>query len=200
MNTFDPITHTFRINGVPVPSVTQALKGVGIIDDRWYTEEARERGIAVHSACQYLDEECLDWETVSPEILPYVEAYQKFKDESGFVPAMIEEPVFNQVYFYGGILDRTGLLNGKPILLDLKSGDPEPWADLQTAGYLGCLVLPHHRYTLRLFPEGRYKLSDERKDPNDLRLFLNTVGIAHWKRNKGGYSYERASAEISRVA
>ena len=90
MNTFDPITHTFRINGVPVPSVTQALKAADIIDDRFYTDEARERGIAVHAACHYLDEECLDWETVAPEIVPYVEAYQRFKDESGSVPALIE--------------------------------------------------------------------------------------------------------------
>lgn len=200
MNTFDPITHTFKINGVPVPSVTQALKAANIIDDRFYTDEARERGIAVHAACHYLDEECLDWETVAPEIVPYVEAYQRFKDESGFVPALIEEPVFNAQYFYGGILDRTGLLNGQAVLLDLKSGDPEPWANLQTAGYWGCLAQKHARYTLRLYPEGKYKLSNVHADPNDFRVFLSAVSIAHWKRNTGGESYDRSSPEISRVA
>lgn len=180
VNTFDPITHTFKINGVAVPSVTQALKGVGIIDDRFYTDEARERGIAVHAACHYLDEECLEWSTVAPEIVPYVEAYQRFKEESDFVPAMIEEPVFNEQYFYGGILDRTGLLNGQAVLLDLKSGDPEPWVSLQLGGYSACLAKHHKRFSLQLKDNGKYKLQ-EYIDPSDIKIFLSCVAIANWK-------------------
>ena len=34
-NTYDSKTHTYRIGGVRVPSVTQVLADSGVIDDRW---------------------------------------------------------------------------------------------------------------------------------------------------------------------
>jgi len=197
MNTFDAKTHSFFIGGRSVLSVTQALKGAGIIEDGWYTEESRERGCAVHNACQYLDEGLLDWDTVAPKYLPYVKAYERFKDESGFIPALIEAWVFNESYFYAGILDRTGILNGEHVLIDLKSGPPAKWANLQSAAYAGCLSLPHKRFTLRLSDNGKYKLSDEHKDPNDFKIFLSAVSVANWKRNGGKHG---SSFEVARVA
>jgi len=41
-------------------------------------------------------------------IVPYVQAYQKFKDEKGFVPKLIEHYFLNKDYKYAGTLDRTG--------------------------------------------------------------------------------------------
>jgi len=177
---FEPDSHRFFIGDRQVVSVTQALKIVGVIDDTWYSEEGRARGEAVHLACHFLDLDMLDWKSLDPQIVPYVQAYQKFLNESGFIPGLIEQPVYNHAFFYAGILDRTGILNGENVLIDIKSGDPEPWADLQTAGYARCLLQHHRRFTLRLYPNGTYKLV-ERKNPNDVQVFLAAVAVANWK-------------------
>jgi len=103
---FEESTHTYRLggpNGVVVPSVTQIMKAAGIIDDSFYNDTGRFRGSAVHRATQLLDESdlspdegSLDWESLDPELLPYVQAYGKFKLESGFIPEEIEKAVFYQ--------------------------------------------------------------------------------------------------------
>jgi hypothetical protein len=50
--TFDPVLHEYRDGDLIIQSVTQILKRAGHIDDRWYSEEARERGSAVHELCE----------------------------------------------------------------------------------------------------------------------------------------------------
>ena len=76
--------HEYAIDGVLRPSVTQTLKDAGLTYDQWYTEEARLRGKAVHAACQLLDEDDLDWDSVLPEYRGYVTAWERFKRDSGF--------------------------------------------------------------------------------------------------------------------
>src|SRR5262245_2178024 len=50
---FDPTTHTYRVDGVRYPSVTQVLERVGIIDYSYIPAPTREmalaRGSAVHA-------------------------------------------------------------------------------------------------------------------------------------------------------
>lgn len=182
MNRFDPETHQYFIDDERVPSVTEILEGVGIIDKRWYTEKGRDRGSAVHVATQYLDEEDLDWSTVGPEIEPYVRAYELFKEETKFQPVLIETSVFNREHRYGGTLDRTGILDGEKVLIDIKTGAPSKWAALQTAGYEICLEERHARKVLQLKPNGKYKLRDY-NNPEDTELFLAAARIAAWKQN-----------------
>lgn len=188
MNRFDAETHKYFIQDVCVPSVTQVLKECGIIDDRFYTEEARERGKAVHLATQLLDEDDLDWDSLDPSLEGYVRAYERFKTESGFVPVLIEERVYNPVSMYAGTLDRTGYFSNikNKTLIDIKSGAPEPWAAIQTAAYEHCLLQRFSRHALQLKPDGTYRLSPQYRDPNDIKLFLSALSIVHWKRNHGG--------------
>ena len=56
---FDEAAHVYTVAGVERPSVTQILKDAGLIDTTWYTDEARQRGRAVHLAAQFLDEDDL---------------------------------------------------------------------------------------------------------------------------------------------
>ncbi len=76
--------HVYNVGGVIRPSVTQVLKDAGLIDTHWYTEEARLRGKAVHAACQFFDEDDLDWESVLPPYQGYIQGWARFKQESGF--------------------------------------------------------------------------------------------------------------------
>jgi len=49
---FNAGRHEYSDNGIIIPSVTQILKAAGVFDDRFYNEEARERGSAVHELCE----------------------------------------------------------------------------------------------------------------------------------------------------
>lgn len=183
--TYDKKTHVYRIDGVVVPSNTQILTEVGIVDTQWYTEEGKIRGHNVHLACQMLDEDDLNFDALDSELLPYVKAYQKFKAESGFKPDLIEVPCFNHTFHYATTLDRTGTFpSGEYTLLELKSGAVEPWAALQLAGQNECLEKRISRHVLQLKSDGTYRLT-KFTDPNDRNVFLSAVSVVHWKRNNG---------------
>lgn len=180
---FDEATHTYYYDGFEVPSVTQIMKNAGIIDDRFYNEEARIRGSAVHLATQYLDEGDLDWDSLDDLIVPYVKAYQKFKLDSGFVPEFIEKRIYHKAkpgmavcIDYAGTLDRAGifadflpqkrcdLIRDKYAVIDLKTGSIPEWAGIQLAAYaLGLLPKMPRRFALLLKKDGKYKLQEFKK-------------------------------------
>ncbi|HCU25403.1 MAG TPA: hypothetical protein DF383_10310 [Deltaproteobacteria bacterium] len=180
---FDPEKHLYWLGDRPLVSVTQALTEASIIDSRWYTEEAKNRGTAVHKACELLDLDDLEFDSLHPTIRPYVEAYLQFKRDTGFVPELIEHRVYNETYFYAGTLDRAGRIGKEKVVIDLKSGAVEPWAALQISAYEACLSGHYTRMALPLTDTGKYRRPIEYKDPNDFKVFLNAVGVAHWKRN-----------------
>jgi hypothetical protein len=174
------------MDGLPVPGVTRLLKHVGYEvygAGSWH----RDRGKAVHLACQFLDEGCLKWETVTDEILPHVVAYERFKKDTGFKPKRIEEPLFHMTLKYGGTLDREGTwdLGPERVLLDFKSGAVSPWTGLQLAGYdllLPPLKLPRLRCGLALQENGFYNYKPF-KDHQDKNLFLSIVAFYWWRVN-----------------
>lgn len=191
--TFKSETHQYFIDGVEIYSNTQILKLAGLIDDRWYTDHGKDRGHAVHLGCQLLDEESLDWASLDLEIEPYVIAYERFKRESGFIPDIIEVPFYNYPHRYGTTIDRTGPMNGRKILLELKSGAVEPWCALQLALQNECLPQRLPKFALQLKSDGTYQLH-EFKDPNDRNVALAAVAIVHWKENQGEIYANRNAA------
>ncbi|MDE2022352.1 MAG: hypothetical protein KGI71_05590, partial [Patescibacteria group bacterium] len=64
--TFDAATHTYRIGGHVVPSVTQVIRSCapGWMADEWYLE----RGKAVHEAIRLSISGRLDWTELDPRI------------------------------------------------------------------------------------------------------------------------------------
>lgn len=181
---FKAETHEYFFNGRKVPSVTGILKEVGLIDDEWFTEEARERGKAVHAATELLDRDDLDWDSLHPKIEPYVKAYQNFKKDTGFIPELIEHRVYNHDYNYAGTLDRTGIFpNGEKVILDIKSGPISGWAALQVAAYDYCLAQARQRMALQLKNDGTYKVKSF-KGLNDINIFVSAAVIVNWKLNQ----------------
>ena len=180
---FDPETHTYTVNGRRLMSVTQAL---ALVDDRrinssWYLD----RGRLVHLACEYLDRDELDEDTVAPEIRPYLEAYKKFREETSFKPDLIELRLSHLTYLYAGTLDRIGDLNGNHILIDLKSGAPARVDELQLAAYFELARvnnIPVKKcFDLYLHDNGTYKLEPVENVKLLLPTFLNVLGSARWK-------------------
>ncbi len=171
-------------DGNIIPGVTSVLKDVGVIDDRWFDDYSRTRGQMVHLATALYDRDDLEESSVNPVIEPYLNAWIKFRKESGYVPDMIEKIVHNKIYGYAGTLDRTGTKNGVKELTEIKSGTVQSWAELQTAAYAGCLDGVYKRYAIELHDNGSYKkvVYDNRQDWG---VWLSCLTLRNYKYNKG---------------
>src|SRR5258708_2280329 len=140
---FDPVSHTYFVNGEIMPSVTQILKLAGLVDDQWFTEFGRWRGSAVHKATMYFDEGDMDRRTLDAAVKPFVADWKKFREQTGFTPTMIEKQFYDEMYGYCGTPDRRGyFIGGKSEdsneLIDIKTypGGKAPWwTRYQLAGY-----------------------------------------------------------------
>lgn len=194
---FDPKTHTYRMNGNIIPSVTQVLaplQNYGHINPDVLQNAAR-RGVAVHLACELDDMEAnISEEDLTDEVLPYLMAWRLFKLEYGFEPTLIEQLVHSTRYNYAGTLDRIGLIDGERWLIDIKATYAiQPTTGPQTAAYLAAWNeslsdTVENRGCVQLKRDGTYAFkSYEEKD--DWRAFLSCLGVYHWRvQNYGGAS------------
>jgi hypothetical protein len=68
---FDAATHTYRLDGELVPSVTTVLKSVGLVEYSHIPQDvlqaAAHRGTAVHYALELLDRGELDYESLDTD-------------------------------------------------------------------------------------------------------------------------------------
>ena len=152
---FDDETHTYFYKGADLPSVTQILSAEGFIDTRFYDDWSRDRGKQIHKATHYDDLGELDEDTLDPVIVPYLQAWRKFKTESGFVSNLIETPVINTLFGYAGTPDRMGIFK-------------------HATGFTRCAV--------ELHPDGKYKLITH-TDKNDFAVWQAAVATYSWKQN-----------------
>lgn len=171
---FNAERHEYRWNGAIVPSVTQVIRAA--LGDPFgripadVLERKRKIGQAAHRACELDSRGDLDEATVHPAVLPYLQAWQAFVRESGFVVVFAELPFRHDTYGYAGTPDFVGDLNGNRVVCDVKTGLSGPQAALQTAAY-SALVCAQRRFALRALPDGRYKLV-EFSSPGDWPDFL----------------------------
>jgi hypothetical protein len=195
---FNEERHEYTVDGVLRPSVTQALKDAGLIHTEWYTEEARLRGKAVHAACQFLDEDDLDWNSVLPEYRGYLAAWERFMHDSCYQISrdpegrpLIEYRLYHPRFGYCGTLDRQASIGSGDYLLDIKTGGPEEWHGYQLAGYSQCLSNPlaRKRLTVHLQANGRYTTREYplERFAYDWQVFAASVVI--WQANNKKRSF-----------
>lgn len=185
--TFDEATHTYRLLGAVVPSVTQVLAPLvnfaGI--PAGVLEAKRELGRQVHYACQLLDEDDLDTDSVTEEIEPYLAAYRQFKVDTGALVLLNEMQVAEPMLQYAGTLDRVLVINRVRYLVDLKTCIATPIAvGPQTAAYLRALgdTSVTHRAALRLRPDGTYRL-DTLTGADDWSCFMACLALHRFKES-----------------
>lgn len=189
---FDPAEHAYRFGDKPVPGVTSVIRSaLGDPFERVAApvlELARQRGSAVHRACELDDEDRLDEESLDPRIVPYVQAWRRFRREFAFDVLFAEQPLYSLVSGCAGTPDVVAESRGEVLVIDRKTGLPGIAAALQTAAYAEivadhlCLTSPTspRRFALRMLATGRYQFH-EYTAPSDWRDFLACLAVHRLK-------------------
>jgi hypothetical protein len=85
---FNPAKHEYRDGGMVIPRVIQILKTAGIIDDCFYTVQARDRGTNAPALCeQYAKGKCVE------ATKPYVNAFALWKSTIGTETLSVETTI-----------------------------------------------------------------------------------------------------------
>jgi len=191
--TFSEHSHTYKVDGEVIPSVTQVLTLAGISDvsgiPAHILQRASEIGTAVHLATELLDKDDLDLDSLDPQIVGYVTAYQRFKEESGVTYELIEHRTTAEYcgIRYGMCVDRVGAIGGKMAVFDIKtSSKPQASWKIQTAAYTHGLgdADTFERRIVHLCKDGSYKQICY-DDPNDHTAWGAALVVAQWRLQNG---------------
>ena len=132
---FDEFNHTYTLNGVILPSVTQVMKR---LSKEYYTdinqaviEKAGKRGTKVHQAIELYETMGVYDEQVKDYVLQYLRAKSAYK----FTPIKQELMLTNGIYC--GTVDMIANMNDKLVLIDLKATSKinDILVEVQLAGY-----------------------------------------------------------------
>lgn len=189
---FDPVAHTYEAAGKRLPSVTQVL---GILND-WsgippaVLEAARDFGANLHAAINLYNRGELDKASVDAPLVPYLDGWEAFLDQSGAVVIASEQPVYHPSLGYAGTPDVVLDWNGRIVVPDIKSTHAVPrTVGPQTAAYAeawwytnGARGRRPERYCIHL-QDGKYQLH-KRNDPADWSMFLSCLNVFKYLEKK----------------
>ena len=199
---FDPAAHVYRVDGIAVPSVTALLEAAGISPDysrvnATVLQHARRRGLHVDLCADLDDADDLDWSSVDPECVGYVNAWRCFKADTGYQPLASQVIVYHPEWQYAGTTDSVGELDGVVTVVERKATARMAASyALQTAGYAadGLYTAPPgggrlepvtwgqpQRLGVHLQRSGKYDLV-RYDDPADLSAWLGVVALARWRK------------------
>ncbi len=193
---FNAEDHSYVMDGIQLPSVTTILKGAGVIDGRWFNPAATDRGFKVHQMLEFFDDESLDESDIDDQLLPYLDGWRNFREETSLRIIDIEKAVWHPSLNYAGTVDRFGLINGEPHIIEIKTGQPAKWHSLQTAAYEACYQkLPYYqsqhesremkRIAVYLNEKKKYKVIEHPDNRGDFSVFISSLNVYKWM-NKGG--------------
>lgn len=105
---YDDRTHTYRVKGRLVPHITEIIPSDYSHVPPKHLEKARQRGSVVHKLTELYDLHKLDWSSVGPELIPYLEAWVKaiLEYEIEFEPEDVERRLYHPIHGYAGTGDR----------------------------------------------------------------------------------------------
>ena len=203
MIALDEDTHTYRWDGIKVPGVTEVLTRTGIatLPDLEPLRRGRYRGSIVHKAIELTEKGTLaednltnNTELAELNILGYLNAYRRFRDEWIAKIVNFEMVVGHEIFRYAGKLDQLSItIDGRLCVWDWKSGKLPWWVELQTGAYLEAILsmkelnlesdeLWHGAVAFR--PDGTYdtpRLSQGRSGFSIFRQALNIVNFTDRK-------------------
>jgi len=169
---FDADTHTYVDDGVEIPSVTQILERVGLVNTYFMNQypEARQRGTDVHEATALIDRGALELGDFDGWMAGWIDSWSLFKIDNAIDDFSHVESRFGSAELgYAGTVDRVAMIDDKPVIIDLKTGKPARTHKLQLAAYaigLGLMSKDTRRMCVHLTDDGEYKVK-EYTDPED---------------------------------
>lgn len=183
--TFDEATHTYRMYGVVVPSVTTILKPLSDFSaiPAGVLAAASAFGTAVHKATELHDLGTLDFSLLDPALEPYLEAWVNFSRDYEVQWSEIEHVVYSPTMRYAGTLDRRGLVRDRMTTLDIKSSAAlYPSVGPQLAAYksaYGIEASLDERMAVQLKKDGTY-LAKTYTNRMDWPLFASLMTTRNW--------------------
>lgn len=180
--------HEYYVDGVRKPGVTRILQDMGLIDFSGVPADimecAQKFGTAVHTATELDDNNDLDFKTLDPALVPYIEAWHKFKSENGVEILGIETNHYNPIYQYCGKDDRLAIVRSERTVIDIKTSTSMAAATkMQLAGYaLFYEPVKVKRLGVQLKGDGTYKLHPY-NSYGDRNTFLYAVSLWWWRAN-----------------
>lgn len=186
---FDAKAHRYYLNGKQIPSVTQIIKGAGLMPDYSHRDmSAAEYGTLVHNAVADL----ITGKPVSVD--PFVEcAVMGFKAwQKLYNPQFIlcEKLGVSEKYGYAGTCDIGAIIGKNKWLMDFKTGDYSPWHIVQLSAYNE--IFRAEKFTkfaaLYLDPieAGKFTFKEFKRTEilGGFSVFLNALNINKWKNNQ----------------
>lgn len=183
--------HRYEYQGRDLPGVTTVLKATGFVDfegvPEGNLERARDRGDVVHKACHLANLGTLDWpdfRRTNADIVGQVEAWEKFKRDTGYETFMSEQPLAEPIYGYATTVDDFGAFTGgRWAVVERKTGKKPWWVKYQTAGQARCFPFEIGRAAVELHADGTYRLEHHER-MEDYRRWVAAVSTYHTVRNK----------------
>ena len=122
---FDEATHTYTLDGVVIPSVTEICAPItcGKYPPVGVVQQAAARGTRVHELCALYDMDALPDE-IEAELVGYVKAWAAFCRDYKPVWKHIELPLYGEIDTglpFAGTLDRIGEIDGRTRVVDIKT-------------------------------------------------------------------------------
>ena len=187
---FNDKLHEYRVGGIVSPSVSQILKANGLMENFRKSETALNNGTAIHRALELHDLCKLDERSLDPRLKKCLYLWDKFKKEISVGQIIEVEKRVSFSVLYAGTIDRVlKLRNGHKMVLDFKSGNPQPWAALQTAGYAMAYDLEHHKEYERCCAKIHWDMDrviyKPYTDNADFNVFMAMATVYHYKKNNG---------------
>lgn len=180
---FNEPDHSYWLGARRLYGTTEVIKRVGLMGSGdFYTDLGRDRGKAVHAACELLFWDNLDWSSVDERIFGYVVSCHEFIKQTKFKARRAEFQFYHPLLCYAGQWDVDGDCSQvKDIMLDLKSGAPEKWHRIQSSAYRegadANKIKIKRRGSLYLQADGsvgKIKIHDDR---NDWKAFYSALLI-----------------------
>lgn len=189
---FDAATHTYKLDGQPVPSVTTILSPLS--DFSFVSADVLERaklfGTAVHSMVELYERQDLDEASLDEPLKRVLEQYCKAVRAKKWTVTDCELRVGHPRMKYAGTLDLLAeTVAGTTCLIDIKTGTVPHTVGPQTAAYEAAYHAMHDgrafkRYCLAL-TERDYKVV-ALNDLTDLSLFTSCLNIYRFKEQHNG--------------
>jgi hypothetical protein len=177
MISLNPTLHQYSEDGVVLPSVTQILHLAGLIDTSRHQPANAEFGRKVHEVTAALDRGDERVNDPDPRIGHRLVGWWLFRETQEFKVLEIEKVVGGRELGYAGTCDRIVEQNGGKWVVDLKTGSPCAWHQIQLAAYALAVGRPIRRMAVYLKPdcEVRFREFKAESDFEDFRKALRFV-------------------------